>query len=99
MEFLSSFYSAVSQLKTQVLMTVSDFSGFCSWNHFLEGGFTFQWRGGGCFSVGSGFHFYVRGCPMGAASILLGEDFRKSHRMIGEGHPICWNVPPFMGNP
>ena len=27
----------------QVLMTVSNFSGFFSRNHFLEGGFTFQW--------------------------------------------------------
>ena len=39
-------------IETQVLMTVSDFSGFFSRDHFLEGGFTFQ-----CFSDGSGFIF------------------------------------------
>ena len=27
------------------LMTVHDFSGFFSRDHFLEGGFTFQWGG------------------------------------------------------
>ena len=27
----------------QVLMAVSDFFGFFSSNHFIEGGFTFQW--------------------------------------------------------
>ena len=39
-------------IETQVLMTVSDFSGFFSRDHFLEGGFTFQ-----CFSDESGFIF------------------------------------------
>ena len=46
--------------ETKVLMTVSDFSGFFSRNHFLEEGFIFQWRGGGIFSVG-GLNFYVVG--------------------------------------
>ena len=45
-------------IETQVLMTVSDFSGFFSRNHFLEGGFTFQW--GVCFSGGAeGFIYKV----------------------------------------
>ena len=57
MEFLSSFYSAVLQLKTQVLMTVSDFSGFCSWNHFLEGGSLFNGGEGVVFQLGVGFIF------------------------------------------
>ena len=46
--------------ETKVLMTVSDFSGFFSRNHFLEEGFIFQWRGGGICSVG-GLNFYVAG--------------------------------------
>ena len=37
--------------ETQVLTTVPDCSGCFPRNHFLEGGFTFQWGGGGCFSV------------------------------------------------
>ena len=35
--------------ETQVLMTVSDISGFFSRNYFLEGGFTFHFGGGGVF--------------------------------------------------
>ena len=31
-------------IETQVLMTVSDFLGFFSRNHFVERGFTFQWE-------------------------------------------------------
>ena len=31
---------------SEVLTTVSDFSGFFFQNHFLEGGFTFQGGGG-----------------------------------------------------
>ena len=46
-------------IETQVLMTVSDFSGFFSRNHFLEGGFTFHW---------GEFDF-----QMGEASFLSGE--------------------------
>ena len=41
------------------------FLGFFSRNHFLKGGFTFQWgRGGGCFSDGG--WFLSGGHPIGA---------------------------------
>ena len=36
--------------ETQVLTTVPDCSGCFPRNHFLEGGFTFQWGGGVFFS-------------------------------------------------
>ena len=61
-----------STIETQVLMTVSDFSGVFSRDHFLEGGFTFQ-----CFSDESGFIFSEgsgwgggggAGCPRGSIS-------------------------------
>ena len=42
-------------IETHVLMTVSDFSGFFSRNHFLEGASFFN---EGCFSD-AGLHFYV----------------------------------------
>ena len=42
--FAIFFQSVVlCMIETQVLMAVSDFSGFFSRNHFLEGGFIFQW--------------------------------------------------------
>ena len=68
------FFQCCFMSETKVLMTVSDFSGFFSRNHFLEEGFIFQWRGGGIFSVG-GLNFYVggRGCFMGGASVLMGR--------------------------
>ena len=40
------FFQCSFMIETQVLMAVSDFSGFFSTNHFLEGGFTFQLEGG-----------------------------------------------------
>ena len=46
-------------IETQILMTVSDFFWFFSRNHFLEGGFTFQWGGGGGFFSWE-LHFYVQ---------------------------------------
>ena len=45
------FFQCCFMIETQVLMTVSDFSGIFSRNHFLEGGFTFRWKGV-CFSDG-----------------------------------------------
>ena len=50
--------------ETKVLMTVSDFS-FFSRKHFLEGVFTFQWG------------VVFKRVPIGAASVLMGEGFRK----------------------
>ena len=44
---LAIFFQCCFTIETQVLMTVSNFSGIFSRNHFLEGGFTFQWGGGG----------------------------------------------------
>ena len=37
------FFQCCFMSETQVLMTVSNFRGFFSRNHFLRGGFTFQW--------------------------------------------------------
>ena len=37
------FFQCCFMIETQVLMTVSDFLRFFSRNHFLEGGFPFQW--------------------------------------------------------
>ena len=73
-------------IETQALMTIPDFFGFFSRNHFLEGGFTFQWKGG-CFSVSWELHFYVQegggGCPM--RGIGFDEGFlKKNHRMEGQ---------------
>ena len=39
---ISAIFSSVVLFVKQVLMAVSDFSGFISKNHFLEGDFTFQ---------------------------------------------------------
>ena len=39
------FFQCCFMSEIQVLMTVFDFSGVNSRNHFLEGGFTFQWEG------------------------------------------------------
>ena len=38
------FFQCCLMIETQVLMTVSDFLKIFSRNHFLEGGFTFQWE-------------------------------------------------------
>ena len=48
-------------IETQVFMAGSDFSGFFSRNHFLEGGFTFSlfnW-GGGCFLLGGFVNYFI----------------------------------------
>ena len=63
-------------IEAQVLMTVSDFSGFFSRNYFLKGGFTFQWRfqlgGGASFLSGRGGH------PMGGIGFDGGSFLEKS---------------------
>ena len=68
MEFLLSFFQCCFMSETQVLMTVFNFSWFFSRNHFLEGGFTFQCRGGG----GVIFGWEV--------SFLSGESAPRGHR-------------------
>ena len=50
-------------IETEALMIVSDFLGFFSRNHFLEGGFTFHWEVG-VFQLG-GASFLSEGHPMG----------------------------------
>ena len=55
-------------IETEALMTVSDFLGFFSRNHFLEGGFTFQWVVG-VFQLG-GASFLSEGHAM--RSVLMG---------------------------
>ena len=77
-------------IETQVLMTIPDFFGFFSRNHFLEGGFTFQWKGG-CFSVG-GFIFMCGGeggwgCPMRGIG-FDGGFLKKNNRMEGATPPL-----------
>ena len=73
-------------IETHVLMTVSDFSGFFSRNHFLEGASFFN---EGCFSD-AGLHFYV---------VVGGGGFEKNHRMGGGGPPDMSPPPTTMGNP
>ena len=81
-EFLPFLSSAVLRLETQVLMPVSDFSGFCSRNHLLEGAFTFNGKGGRGvdFQLGGGFIFKWGEAPSGW----------KSHRMMGGGASHSW---------
>ena len=67
----------------QVLMTVSDFFLFGYRNHFLEGGFTFEW----------GASFLSGGGPWGA-SASIGE-VQKNNGMRG-APPIPL---PSLGNP
>ena len=43
LEFQPIFFQCCFMSETQLLVTVLDFSRFFSRNHFLEGGFTFQW--------------------------------------------------------
>ena len=56
--------------ETQVLMTVSDFSGVFSRNHFLEESFTFQW---------DGLHFLSFD-----ASVLMGDfkEIKCKHNIV-----------------
>ena len=75
MEFLLSFFQCCFMSETQVLMTVFNFSWFFSRNHFLEGGFTFQCRGGGDFRLG-GFIFKWGERPAGS-SVLMGGVSKK----------------------
>ena len=59
---LAIFFQCCFMIETQVLMTVSNFSGIFSRNHFLEGGFTFQWGRGGVPILIGGFK---ENCRMG----------------------------------
>ena len=79
------FFQCCFMIETQILMTVSDFSGFFSRNHFLEGGLTFQW--GVCLSV------------RGRTSFLSGRGGWALHGGIGfDGAPSpC--PPPHYGKP
>ena len=71
-------------IETQVLMTASNFSGFFSRNHFLEGGFTFRLGGGGLF-FRWGASFLSGGHPM-ASIVFDGGEFqrKKNHRIGGD---------------
>ena len=66
--------------ETQVLMTVSDFSGFCSRNHFLEGGSIFN----------GGASFLSEGASHGGGIGFDGEGFQK---VIERGGPYLWETP------
>ena len=79
-------------IETNVLMTVTDFSGFFSRNHFLEGSFTFQWGGGGGGSVAWGFIFKWGDTPWGA-SVLIEGVLKK----IG-GTPPLWETLTAIAN-
>ena len=73
-------------IETQVLMTVSNFSGFFSRNHSLKGGFTFQV--GGCFSVWE-LHFQVEWGAMvwrGFSKKIIGWGFVAPHA------PLLWET-------
>ena len=80
------FFQCCLIIEIQVLMTVPDFFWIFSWNHFLEGGFTFQW-GGASFLRGGG-----------TPSILMG---RISKKIIGWGWDGegGWGVPPMPLHP
>ena len=56
------FFQCCFMIETQVLMTVSSFSGFFCGNHFLKGGFTFQ-RG-----KGRGRRGFEKNCRMEGAT-------------------------------
>ena len=89
--FCYLFSYAVLWVK-QVLMTVSDFSGFFSRIHILERGFTFQW-GGGCFSE---WGFILKwGVPHGVG-IGFDEGGGGSKKIIGWGRG---GHTPTKGNP
>ena len=86
--------------ETQLLMTVFDFLKFFwqffSRNHFLEGGFTFQW---GCwFSIGRGLYFQV-GIPGGYNEKLTyqqqGQNNEKTGKNQKKNNIILWFNPPY----
>ena len=64
-EFLPSFFSIVLS-EIQVLMAVSDLLDFFSKNHYLQGGFIFQWQV--CFSVREVSFLSGEACPIGGIS-------------------------------
>ena len=64
-------------IETQVLMIVSNFSGF-----ILERGFTFNW-GGGWFRDGGTPFLSGGGGAWGTLVLMGGEGFEKNHRMGG----------------
>ena len=82
------FFQCCFITEIQLLMTVSNFGGFFSRNHFLEGSFTFQWEG--CFSDG-GPSFLSGGKGGGHhwGHHFWWEGFSK--KIAGwEGHPPLW---------
>ena len=80
-------------IETQVLMTVSDFLGFFSRNHFVERGFTFQWEDLFFRRVASFLSVCGR-CHMGALVLMGGGGLKK---IVGWGGlPPC---PPPHGKP
>ena len=86
------FFQCCFMIETQILMTVSDFLGFFSRNHFLEGDFTFQWGGGevGCFSAGGFIFTCKRGCPM--RGIGFDGGFLKKRSQDGGATPLLWET-------
>ena len=69
---------------------------FFSRNHFLEGGFIFQWGEGGLF-----FSFFFgeggeRGCPKGGGAWVLMGVFKKNHGMVAP--PLSY-ASHIRGNP
>ena len=75
------FFQCCFMIQAQVLMTVSDFWGIFSRNHFLEGGFTFQW--GEVVSQMGGF--IVKWGGLWGASILMMGVSKKNCRIGGGG--------------
>ena len=85
------FFQCCFMIETQVLMTVSDFLGFFSRNHFVERGFTFQWEDLFFRRVASFLSVCGR-CHMGALVLMEGGGFKTNCRMGASP------APP-MGNP
>ena len=81
------FFQCCFMIETQVLMTVSDFLGFFSRNHFVERGFTFQWEDLFFRRVASFLSVCGR-CHMGALVLMGGGGGGKEKNSGGWGHHL-----------
>ena len=71
-------------IETQMLMAVSDFAGFFTRNHFLEGELHFSTeRGGGVFQMGGASFLSWGDAPEGASVLMGGGGGQKNCRMGG----------------
>ena len=103
------FFQCCFMIETQVFMAGSDFSGFFSRNHFLEGGFTFSlfsW-GGGCFLLGGFVNYFIillfvyylfggfdRGRPWASGRFYSeNQNDSSSNAHRGFGTQLCYGAP------